>query len=568
MPAELVMTASALAAAIAGLPALRRRLQLSRAKHRSLAGHARMAKRVARWMPAWHHGEERFFAADDAPADVVARRRAGFARLSETLRTLAPHTLALGDQAREGLPDMRLTSRYRVPLPFSAYAREHLPMGAFWASAQGITLTDLDGNDYLDLTGSYGVNVFGVDFYKACMAEGATLGAALGPVLGGYHPCVADNVARLKALSGMDDVSFHMSGTEAVMQAVRLARYHSGKRHLVRFTGAYHGWWEDVQPGPGNPLPPRETYTLRDMDERSLQVLRTRRDVACVLINPIQALHPNRNAPGDSTLMDGSRSAGFDRAAYTRWLRRLREVCTERGIALIFDEVFVGFRLARGGAQAYFGVQADLVCYGKTLGGGLPVGVVCGRRAWMERFREDRPADLCFARGTFNAHPYVMGAMNAFLRRLDDADIQALYDGLDERWQERLQRFNRAMRDAGLPIEAAALSTIWTLNYTQPSRYHWLLQFYLRAHGIALSWVGTGRLIFSLHVTDAEMDEVIRRFVAAGQAMQADGWWWRHPGLTHRAIRRQMARELLGAKWAQIRQQVWRQTGQRLGLGG
>jgi glutamate-1-semialdehyde 2,1-aminomutase len=230
--------------------------------------------------------------------------------------------------------------------------------------------------------------------------------------------------------------------------------------------------------------------------------------------------------------------------------------------------VFVGFRLARGGAQAYFGVQADLVCYGKTLGGGLPVGVVCGRRAWMERFREDRPADLCFARGTFNAHPYVMGAMNAFLRRLDDADIQALYDGLDERWQERLQRFNRAMRDAGLPIEAAALSTIWTLNYTQPSRYHWLLQFYLRAHGIALSWVGTGRLIFGLHVTDAEMDEVIRRFVAAGQAMQADGWWWRHPGLTHRAIRRQMARELLGAKWAQIRQQVWRQTGQRLGLGG
>ena len=76
---------------------------------------------------------------------------------------------------------------------------------------------------------------------------------------------------------------------------------------------------------------------------------------------------------------------------------------------LIFDEVFVGFRLARGGAQEYFGVRADLVTYGKTLGGGLPVGVVCGRRDLMKRFRDDRPADICFARGTFNSHPYVMG---------------------------------------------------------------------------------------------------------------------------------------------------------------
>jgi len=351
-------------------------------------------------------------------------------------------------------------------------------------------------------------------------------------------------------------VSFHMSGTEAVMQAVRLARYHTGKRHLVRFTGAYHGWWEDVQPGPGNPLPPRETYTLKDMDDKSLQVLCSRRDIACVLVNPLQALHPNRNAPGDSTLMDGSRSAHFDRAAYRRWLQRLREVCTERSIVLIFDEVFVGFRLALGGAQAWFGVQADMVCYGKTLGGGLPVGVVCGQRRWMERFREDRPADICFARGTFNAHPYVMGAMNAFLRALDTPEVLALYDGLDARWSQRLQRFNQAMREAGLPVQAEALSTIWTLNYTQPSRYHWLLQFYLRAHGLALSWVGTGRLVFSLNYTDADFEEVLRRFIASGQQMQADGWWWTDAKLTHRAIRQQMARELLQAKARQVWQQL------------
>ena len=187
------------------------------------------------------------------------------------------------------------------------------------------------------------------------------------------------------------------------MQAVRLARYHTGRSHLVRFCGAYHGWWGDVQPGIGNPVPAHETYTLNDMSDDTLRVLRRRRNIACVLVNPLQALHPNANAPGDSALVDSSRSAHFDRAAYTEWLKRLREVCTERGIVLIFDEVFVGFRLARGGAQEYFGVKADLVTYGKTLGGGLPIGVVCGRKDLMKRFRDDRPADICFARGTFNS---------------------------------------------------------------------------------------------------------------------------------------------------------------------
>ena len=231
---------------------------------------------------------------------------------------------------------------------------------------------------------------------------------------------VADNIARLGRLSSLDEVSFHMSGTEAVMQAVRLARYHTRRSHLVRFCGAYHGWWSDVQPGIGNPVDRRETYTLKDMSEPTLRVLRSRRDIACVFVNPVQSMHPNSGPPADSSLVDSARQAHLDRAAYADWLKQLRAVCTERDIVLIFDEVFVGFRLAPGGAQEYFGVQADLVTYGKTLGGGLPIGAVCGRKQRMKRFREDRPADICFARGTFNSHPYVMAAMNEFLRRLEN----------------------------------------------------------------------------------------------------------------------------------------------------
>jgi glutamate-1-semialdehyde 2,1-aminomutase len=364
-------------------------------------------------------------------------------------------------------------------------------------------------------------------------------------VLGQLHPIVAQNVERLRAISGLDEVSFHMSGTEAVMQAVRLARYHTGRRHLVRFNGAYHGWWEDVQPGVGNPLPPRETYTLKDMDDASLAVLEARRDIACVLVNPAQALHPNASAFADSALVDSARSARFDRAAYAEWLAKLRDVCTRRGIVLIFDEVFVGFRLAPGGAQEYFGVKADMVTYGKSLGGGLPVGVVCGRHDLMKRYREDAPADICFARGTFNAHPYVMGAMKAFLDALETPAIRGLYDGLDETWDARAAALNARLVAEGLPLRVANLSTIWTLCYTRPSRYNWMLQYYLRAEGLALSWIGTGRLIFSLDYSADDFQAVAGRIVDAARTMERDGWWWTAPGLTNRAIRRGILREML-----------------------
>jgi len=334
---------------------------------------------------------------------------------------------------------------------------------------------------------------------------------------------VADNAARLVRLSGMDEVSFHMSGTEAVMQAVRLARYHTRRSHLVRFCGAYHGWWGDVQPGIGNPVPAHETYTLEDMSEASLRVLRSRRDIACVLVNPVQAMHPNSSAPADSTLVDSARQAHLDRAAYADWLKQLRAVCTDRGIVLLFDEVFVGFRLAPGGAQEYFGVQADLVTYGKTLGGGLPIGVVCGRKHLMKRFREDRPADICFARGTFNSHPYVMAAMNEFLRHLEEPAIGALYRDLDETWDRRAASLNRRLRDAELPVRVTNLSSIWTICYTRPSAYNWMFQYYLRAEGLALSWVGTGRLIFSLNYREADYQAVADRLVAAAEAMQRGG---------------------------------------------
>ena len=530
------------------------RLQLSRAKHRSLAGHARLGRRLAGLVPYYEYDEERFFRADDAPEHVGEQRRAAFTRLAGLYRDRFARTVRQTDEVQDEISDLQFTARYRVPFQFSRFVSQHLNSGSFVVSSSGRTTTDLDGNQRYDLTGSYGVNVFGYDFYKECIERGSARVRDLGPVLGSYHPVIAENVHRLRAISGLDEISFHMSGTEAVMQAVRLARYHTGRRYLVRFCGAYHGWWGEVQPGVGNPVKERDTLTLKDMGEQSLRVLRSRGDIACVLVNPLQALHPNAGAPADSTLVDSGPRAAFDRAAYTDWLQRLRRVCTERGIVLIFDEVFVGFRLVLRGAQEYFGVRADLVTYGKTLGGGLPIGVVCGRKHLMKRFRDDRPADICFARGTFNSHPYVMAAMNEFLRRLEEPATCALYRDLDEIWDRRTAALNRRLRDAGLPVQVANLSSIWTICYTQPCAYNWMFQYYLRAEGLALSWVGTGRLIFSLNYTEADYQAVADRFVAAAEAMRQGGWWWEDPLASNKKIKRRILREMvahrLSPRWA------------------
>jgi glutamate-1-semialdehyde 2,1-aminomutase len=541
----LSLAAGAVAATAAVAPKVKARLALSRAKHRSLTGHSKMSRLVARMVPFYEFDINDFFRSDGAPAEVATRRQDGFFRLSALYEhRFAKSRQTTADAARQ-ISDLQFTQAYRVPFQYSRLVREHLGAGSFVQSSAGVTVTDLDGNVFYDLTGSYGVNIFGNDVYKECIESGEKRAHALGPVLGAYHPVVADNVRRLTEISGLDEVSFHMSGTEAVMQAVRLARYHTRRSHLVRFAGAYHGWWGDVQPGIGNPVSPHETYTLAEMSERTLHVLKTRRDIACVLVNPLQALHPNANAPGDSALIDSSRCGHFDREAYAAWLKALREVCTARDIVLIFDEVFVGFRLAARGAQDYFGVQADMVTYGKSLAGGLPVGVVCGRKELMRRFRDERPADICFARGTFNSHPYVMTAMDEFLSRLASPNFSSIYNGLDETWNGRAGALNDMLTNADLPVRVSNLSSIWMVQYTEPCRYNWMLQYYLRAEGLALSWVGTGRLIFSLNYTDADFAEVAKRFVAAADRMKQDGWWWHDASLNNKAIRRQILKEML-----------------------
>src|SRR5262245_2960833 len=185
------------AALTVSLAKLKTRLELSKAKHRSLAGHARMSRRVASLIPFYEYDEHRFFRADDPPEEIAARRRAAFARLVELYRTRYGETLRRTAEAADAISDLQFTERYRVPFQFSRIVREHLKIGAFLQSSAGVTVTDLDGNVFYDLTGSYGVNLFGYDFYKDCIARAEERARALGPVRSEEHTSELQSLRHL-----------------------------------------------------------------------------------------------------------------------------------------------------------------------------------------------------------------------------------------------------------------------------------------------------------------------------------------------------------------------------------
>ena len=123
--------------------------------------------------------------------------------------------------------------------------------------------------------------------------------------------------------------------------------------------------------------------------------------------------------------------------------------------------------------------------------------------------------------------------------------MRGVYAGLDKLWDGRAARLNAQLTAASLPVQVANLSSVWTVIYTKPSRYNWMLQYYLRAEGLALSWIGTGRLIFSLNYSDADFAAVRERFARAATRMQSDGWWWSDPAATNKSIKRALLREML-----------------------
>src|SRR5208282_5860483 len=494
---------------------------------RALALAPTLSRRLSDWVKSLSYSERDAWAADGAGEPWVKLRMEAIDRLSSFFRNQSAKSIAWGNEIRGSFSDLRFTDANRVPFPFMKTMRDKFSLCSVVTESKGPRLRDLDGHWSMDVSGSYGLNVAGYDRYKEWMKKGLEKVNDLGPVLGPLHPVVAENITLLKSISKLDEVSFHMSGTEAVMAAVRLARFNTRRKLIVCFSGAYHGWWDGVQPGLGSERAISDCLTLKDIHPASLDVLRRRAgEIAAVLINPVQSFHPNLPPPSDTILLtSGVRKTEDSTSSYAQWLRKLREVCSECGIPMIFDEVFSGFRLAPGGAQEYFDVQADMVVYGKTVAGGMPIGVVCGTKELMRRFDSERPMRIAYVIGTFSAHPVVMGAMNEFLRWLVQPATADLYIEAKRRCDQWIRSTNESLGKLSLPLRVMNFATIWTVLFKEPGRYNWLLQYYLRAEGVTLSWVGTGRCMSSMDFTPDDYQELQVKLVSAAQTMKRDGWW-------------------------------------------
>eukprot|EP00937_MAST-01D_sp_MAST-1D-sp2_P005211 g5211.t1 len=503
---------------------------------------------VSHILPSYSYTRKEFFRADMPPEDVAQKREASFDALCTQWKKLCPKQVAVAEELRGSFSDLRFAASNRVFLPFGKFLSSSIEPCTVVETADRMHLTDIDGNTMIDVSGSYGVNVVGYDQYKKFLCDGLNEVKDLGCVLGSLHPLTVENIKMLKAMSGQEEVSMHMSGTEAVMAAVRVARFSTGRKLIVLFGGAYHGWWDGVQATLGNERVPGDVLTVHDLSPASLAMLEARAsEIAAVLINPLQSFHPNSPPPSDLSLASNTRHTMEGSDHYKTWLQKLRKVCTNNGIALVFDEVYTGFRLAPRGAQEYFGCEADMVVYGKTLGGGMPVGVVCGPSRLMRRTDPTKPMRVSYVIGTFSAHPLTMGSMNQFLKWVTSKAAAKQYTDMERKVVLWCVETNKLFEKEDVPLRVASYSTVWTMIYQMPGRYHWLLQYFLRAEGVALSWVGTGRLNFSLDFNDADLKELQGRMLKACNRMKEGGWWWQDEKRPGYVLKLKLVREIVGA---------------------
>ncbi|MFW2366576.1 MAG: glutamate-1-semialdehyde 2,1-aminomutase [Desulforhopalus sp.] len=326
----------------------------------------------------------------------------------------------------------------------------------FIKKASGATLTDADGNEYVDFVCSWGPMIMGhahpeiVDAVCRTAADGTSFGAPT--------PLEIDLASMVvEALPSVEKVRFVNSGTEATMSAVRLARGYTGKKVVVKFDGCYHGHADSflVKAGsgiitlgiPGSPGVPEEivqnTVSIPYNDVEILE--KTLRDdtleIACVIVEPVA---------GNMGCVPPQ--PGF--------LEQLRKLTSELGIVLIFDEVITGFRLGYGGAQAYYGVMPDLTCLGKIIGGGMPVGAYGGRAEIMNSIAPDGPV---YQAGTLSGNPLAMAAGKAALELLQQPGF---YKQLDEKAALYADRLEKVAEGVGLPVQLNRVGSMMTSFFT------------------------------------------------------------------------------------------------------
>ena len=322
--------------------------------------------------------------------------------------------------------------------------------------SEGARVWDIDGNEYVDFCLGFGVHLFGhrpafvIDALQAQLERGMPIG---------YQSPLANEVAaNITELTGCERVAFCNTGAEANMGALRLARAATGRDRIAVFAGSYHGGHGSVLPTIGRtlgvPAGQRDDTLVLEYDAAaSLEQIDARADeLAAVIVEPVQARNPTLQ-PAD-------------------FLRQLRELTRARDIALIFDDVLLGFRLHAGGSQAHFDVRADLATFGKILGGGLPIDVVTGSARYLDAIDGGRwsalddstpGGDKIWLAGTFSKNPLTMTAARAVTAHMLAAGPKLQHD-LNETTASLCQRANAWLAEQDMPFELIRCGSLFRLS--------------------------------------------------------------------------------------------------------
>lgn len=387
-----------------------------------------------------------------------------------------------------------------------AFAREwkQLAYPLVAQRSEGAQFWDVDGNRYVDLAMGFGVHLFGhrPAFVEEAIRDQLARGLHLGP-----QSDLAGEVARLLCeLTGNERAAFCNSGTEAVMTALRLARARTGRGVVAMFRGSYHGTFDGTlgratpgQPGIAQIGPPgttrgmvQDTLVLEFGSAEALETLRAWGDqLAAVLVEPVPSRRPDLQLP--------------------EFLASLRELTRDVGAALVFDEIITGFRTSPGGAQEHFGIGADLVTYGKVLGGGMPIGVVAGSAAYVDQidggfwsFEDDSGPSVpqTFFAGTFCKHPLAMAATRATLQHLQ-AQGPHLQAELNRRSADLVCRIASSAAAEGLPLKVTSFASLFVIEIEDPLPTSALFYAGLVLRGVYV-WEGRTCFLSPAHSTEDE----------------------------------------------------------------
>lgn len=353
-------------------------------------------------------------------------------------------------------------------------------------SSSGSKLIDVDGNEYVDLTMGFGVNLFGYSpaFVTKAVEEQLKQGVELG-VLSPLTRQVANTICEI---TGMDRATFLTTGSEANNAALRAARTVTGREKIAVFAGSYHGIFDEmlvqaitingerrsVPVAPGIPGRAVEDVIVLDYgDPQSLEILRKYGDqLAAVFVEAVQSRHPDLQP--------------------RQFLHSLREITERTGTALVFDEVITGFRLHPKGAQGWYGVQADLACYGKLIGGAMPISVLAGKAVYMDAFDggswdygdDSFPeAGVTFFGGTFVKHPLSLAAAAVVLDHLQQSG-PALQQHLNERTSQLVNELNGYFAQQRVSIWIEHCGSMMFVTFPDDNDLARLLFYSLRAKGV------------------------------------------------------------------------------------